>query len=264
MAGPSLYVLPISGGKVKDLGVAAEYIVSIRDGLITFFTADSKLMIAPLDVAKQTVGTPVAVESGLVNGSEAGLADNGTLLMFAGEARTTMELVDERGNGTPIAGGASSTTMMYPRFSPDGKRVIFRRLYDDRKEEIWWQPYVRSGPAAPLQVGVPTQRIISEGIVSPDGAWLVYCILADATGRDIWYRRLRGDTTSQPFEATPPPTKRCRASPPTGDGARTCRTRVAHRRCSCAPSPAPAAARRSPPAAALSRCGPPTASACSI
>jgi serine/threonine-protein kinase len=251
VAGPNLYALPITGGEVKDLGVAAERIVAVRDGVIAFVTADGKLMVAPVDAAKRSIGTAVAVETGLISGSEAGIADNGTLVMFAGESRTTMELVDERGNGTPITGGSVAATMMYPRlspdgnrvavsvssrmgigldfridvidiaagtttrltgdtasdrpeWSPDGKRVIFRRLYDDRREEIWWQPYDRSGPATPLQVGTPAQQhLLAEGLVSPDGTWFVYRTLSDATGRDIWYRRLSGDTTPKPFEATP-------------------------------------------------------------
>jgi serine/threonine-protein kinase len=253
VTGISAFILPVKGGEVKDLGVAAESIVGIVDGLLYFVTSDGKLMAAPLDLDAQTLGTAVTLESGIVAGSQASLSANGTLLMFSGEVRTALELVDERGNGTPIAGvgaaTATATAMMFPRFSPDGKRaavaysdragsalnyrlnvidiaagtttrltgdtasdrpewspdgtrVIYRRLYDDRREELWWQPFDRSGPPEPLQRPQGTQRLIAEGMVSPDGASLIYRTLADATGRDIWYRALRGDTTPKPFEVT--------------------------------------------------------------
>ena len=250
VAGPSTYVVPVTGGEVKDLGVAAESIVGLDGDQLFVLTADGKLLAARLDLRAQTLGPAVTLESGLIPGSSATLSANGTLLMFTGDSRTQLDLVDERGNSTPLTNGGGATSMMFPRFSPDGKRVavaasdrigmsinfrlniidiaagtttrltgdtasdrpewspdgrrvIFRRLYDDRREEIWWQPYDRSGPPEPLQRGAGAQRLIAEGMVSPDGASLIYRILADATGRDIWYRALRGDTTPKPFEVTP-------------------------------------------------------------
>ena len=250
VAGPSAYMLPVTGGEVKDLGIAAEAIVGLDGDLLFVVTADRKLMAARLDLSAQTLGSATTLESGLIPGSAATLSANGTLLMFTGDSRTQLDLVDEGGRGTPITEASGSTSMMFPRFSPDGKRVavaaserigmgvnyrlniidiaagtttrltgdtasdrpewspdgrrvIFRRLYDDRREEIWWQPYDRSGPPEPLQQGAGAQRLIAEGMISPDGASLLYRILADATGRDIWYRALRGDTTPKPFEVTP-------------------------------------------------------------
>lgn len=250
VAGPNAYMLPVTGGEVKDLGVAAQAIVGLDGDLLFFMTADQKLMAARVDLRAQTLGPATTLESGLITGSAAALSANGTLLMFTGDSRTQLDLVDERGVGTPITEASGALNMMFPRLSPDGKRVavaaserigmgvnsrvniidiaagtttrltgdtvsdrpewspdgtrvIFRRFYDDRREELWWQPYDRSGPPEPLQTGAGSQRLIAEGMVSPDGASLIYRTVADTTGRDIWYRALRGDTTPKPFEVTP-------------------------------------------------------------
>ena len=250
VAGPNAYMLPVTGGEVKDLGVAAQAIVGLDGDLLFFMTADQKLMAARVDLRAQTLGPATTLESGLITGSAAALSANGTLLMFTGDSRTQLDLVDERGVGTPITEASGALNMMFPRLSPDGKRVavaaserigmgvnsrvniidiaagtttrltgdtvsdrpewspdgtrvIFRRFYADRREELWWQPYDRSGPPEPLQTGAGSQRLIAEGMVSPDGASLIYRTVADTTGRDIWYRALRGDTTPKPFEVTP-------------------------------------------------------------
>jgi serine/threonine-protein kinase len=249
VAGPSAYMVSTAGGEVKDLGVAAESVVGLANGQLYLLTADGRIMAAPVDLSTQTLGAAVTLEAGLVSGSIASMSATGSLLMFTGESRTQLELVDERGNGAPIAAIGGGTTMMFPRFSPDGKRiavaasertgtslnyrinvidvasgtttrltgdtasdrpewspdgkrVMYRRLYGDRREELWWQPYDRSGPPSPLQTSNGGQRIIAEGVMSPDGASLVFRTLADATGRDIWMRSLAGDTTPKPFEVT--------------------------------------------------------------
>jgi len=85
-----------------------------------------------------------------------------------------------------------------PEWSPDGSRVLFRRL--GATEDLWWQPFDRSSPPSLLQRD-PAARV-AEGVLSPDGRWLVYRTLGQKTGRDIWYRAMTGDTTPRPFEVT--------------------------------------------------------------
>ncbi len=64
-----------------------------------------------------------------------------------------------------------------PEWSPDGKQVIYRyngggRASDKFNRGLWTQPVDGSGPAAKLWevTGDP----INEGLISPDGKWLVY------------------------------------------------------------------------------------------
>jgi Tol biopolymer transport system component len=88
-----------------------------------------------------------------------------------------------------------------PEWTPDGKRLIYRRI-DSGREELWWQPFDRSQPAERLQPMRGIDRI-AEGVLSPDSRWLLFRTLSLSTGRDIWYRALAGDTTPRPFEVTP-------------------------------------------------------------
>jgi Tol biopolymer transport system component len=249
LAGPSAYAVPINGGEIQDLGVAAETIIGIRDDLLLYVTVDGRLMAASIDLRTFKLGTPTAIETRLIPGSSAALSANGALVMITGASSTQLELVDEHGNGTPIGALANTTARIgFPRFSPDGtrialsstdradaaaaisildiasgtttrlttdgafdrpewspdgKRVLFRRLFDESAhEEIWWQPFDRSAAAEPLQRQTGKEER-SEGLLSPDGKWLMYRTLAPQTGRDIWYRAMSGDTTSKPFEVTP-------------------------------------------------------------
>jgi Tol biopolymer transport system component len=80
-------------------------------------------------------------------------------------------------------------------WTPDGKRLIFR---SDRNgtEELWWQRADGGQPAESLFTGPsPTP----EGVISPDGAYLVYRLNDRKTGRDLWFRRLSGDPNPTPI-----------------------------------------------------------------
>jgi len=251
MAGPSLYVVPIEGGEVRDLGVAAELVIGMRNNVLLYLTAEGVLMAAPLDPRSLKLGPSTVVEAQIASGSSPALSDDGTLVFFRGAAESRLELVDERGIGTPVIDPATGPrAVQFPRFSPDGKRVavttpdrqgdatnslnavsiidiasgtttpltsgfmadrpewspdgqrvLFRRS-ENGTEAIWWQRYDRSEPASVLQQTTGEQRYVSEGLLSPSGEYLLFRTLSNKTGRDIWYRAMRGDTTPKPFEMT--------------------------------------------------------------
>ncbi len=80
-------------------------------------------------------------------------------------------------------------------WTPDGKRLLFRT---DRNgtEQLWWQRADASQPAESLFTGPsPTP----EGVVSPDGSYLVYRLNDRKNGRDLWFRRLNGDPSPTPI-----------------------------------------------------------------
>ncbi len=252
MAGPSLFVVPIAGGEVRDLGIAAELLVGIHNNFLVYLTADGVLMAAALDARSLTLGPSTAVEAQITPNSRPALAENGTLVSFRGASESRLELIDERGIGTPVIDPAAGPrAVQFPRFSPDGKRiavttperrgdggeslnavsiidigsgtitpltsgfmsdrpewspdgqrVLFRR-FGNGKEELWWQRFDRSESETALQQATGVQRFVAEGLLSPNGEYLLFRTLSDKNGRDIWYRAMRGDTTPKPFEVTP-------------------------------------------------------------
>jgi Tol biopolymer transport system component len=80
-------------------------------------------------------------------------------------------------------------------WTPDGKRVVFRSSVG-QGVELRWQAADRSSAAVTLQ---PSARgfQLNEGVVSPNGEWLVFRVFGQNNPMDVWYRRMSGDTTTQ-------------------------------------------------------------------
>src|SRR5207237_4069750 len=84
-----------------------------------------------------------------------------------------------------------------PEWTPDGTRVLFRSDRA-RRSALWWRAADLSGPPQPLLVSEKSDYF--EGVISPDGANLIYQL--DTAGADVWYRHLTGDTTPKPIAAS--------------------------------------------------------------
>ena len=103
-------------------------------------------------------------------------------------------------SGTPIRITNAGTLNDRPEWSPDGKRVLYRSDRSGRPG-IWWEPADQSAPSTALEAG--PQHAYFEGVISPDGKYLVYQMDdAGAEQADVMYRALAGDTTSHPVAAT--------------------------------------------------------------
>ena len=86
-----------------------------------------------------------------------------------------------------------------PEWSGDGRRVLFRSTRS--RSSLWIVPADHSGPETELQgrSGVT----INEGILSPDGKWLVYRVSGGGQVQDFWFRSMSGDTTARPLIVSP-------------------------------------------------------------
>ncbi|WP_353265882.1 protein kinase [Gemmatimonas sp.] len=196
----------VGSPKPLESGISAGSHASLSpSGTLTMLTGSSKWSLEIVDERGNGVPIGEPVDQSL---SFPRLSPDGKRIAVSASVREGTSL-NVGINIVDIASGTSTrlTSGMYadrPEWTPDGKRVLFRRLYAERREEIWWQPYDRSATAEPLQTYTGDgARFMAEGLISPNGEYLLYRILAGVSGRDIWYRALTGDTNSKVFEATP-------------------------------------------------------------
>ena len=94
-----------------------------------------------------------------------------------------------------------------PEWTADGRRVGYA---SSRSQGFWWQPV--DGSATPTQLQAAADPI-REGVFTRDGSALVYRTDNPANSRDIWLRRLTGDSTPVPLLVTLNDDKQPRPSP---------------------------------------------------
>jgi serine/threonine-protein kinase len=94
-----------------------------------------------------------------------------------------------------------------PEWTADGRRVGYA---SSRAQGFWWQPV--DGSATPTQLQAAADPI-REGVFTRDGSALVYRTDNPANSRDIWLRRLTGDSTPVPLLVTLNDDKQPRPSP---------------------------------------------------
>lgn len=95
-------------------------------------------------------------------------------------------------------------------WTPASDRVVCRAQSGTDRAILAWQTPYGSGV---LDTRHADERSsVWEGVVSPNGEWLLLR-LGTGTGADLRYRRLSGDTTSQPLVATPASESDARFSP---------------------------------------------------
>jgi len=183
------------------------------------------------------VADPVGIDT-VSSSARAALSGNGTFVYQKGSVTSELVLADARGTGQAIIpgvraysfprfspdgkkiafterSGAGSDIWTYDlaqktlakitnttavandrsEWTSDSKRLLFRSTREGIG--LWSMPIDQS--AAPSKVQVTPGLLIHEGVLSPDGRWLVYRSSLGTSGQDLWYRALAGDSTPKPL-----------------------------------------------------------------
>ncbi|HKH92220.1 MAG TPA: protein kinase [Gemmatimonadaceae bacterium] len=213
------------------LGIEARRAFAFIDGRLLYTSADGlAIMAVRLDVERrQVVGSPVVVwDVPAGDLQSASLTDNGTLLYLRRPTINALVRVDSTGAARPLLSGAKGS-FMYPRLSPDGKRVAVQSTTADARFDVWtydvatgspnrlttdgralhptWTPdgrrivfmaSERRGLKSQPADGSASAELVkgSEGAfapdITPDGTAAVYQLLTAGIGYTMWSDRLDG------------------------------------------------------------------------
>ncbi len=200
LTGP-LAIAPLDLGRSTPaphvlLGIEARRAIAFVDDRLLYTSADGRaIMAVPLDVKHQrTSGQPVAVLLDSSGNLETGaLADNGSLLYLRRPRTNAIVLVDA--NGGVHAGGIANPEgpFMYPRLSPDGKRVAVQ-VSSALGEDIWLYD---------IASGTPT-RLTTTGRAlhptwTPDGRRIVFMV---AGTRGLISQSVENSVAAEPLPGT--------------------------------------------------------------
>ncbi len=179
--------LAVAGGAVADPGPTRLLMQpAIGPKAIAFVYADD-LWVAELDGSY-----PRRLTSDIGSESSPVFSPDGTLIAFSAQYDGNTDVYT-----IPTSGGSPTRLTTHPGtdtvrgFTPDGKSVLFssaRNVYSSRHQQLF---------TVPLSGGMPTQLPIPWGFeasYSPDGAYIAYTPVRDATAQ---WKNYRGGTHSR-------------------------------------------------------------------
>ncbi|AHG88572.1 protein kinase [Gemmatirosa kalamazoonensis] len=177
------------------LGVTARHAIAFVDGWLLYSSADGlAIMAVRLDVRHQRiVGQPVRVLEESAGSVETGaLADDGTLLYVRKPRTNSLVLVDSAGAVHALLPGTRGS-FMYPRFSPDGKRVAVQAVTGDGGNDVWVYDVATQTPAQLTTTGRALHPTWT-----PDGRRIVFMVPL----RGLMSQRVDGSAAATPIVGT--------------------------------------------------------------
>ena len=239
-ASVGLGVASVETGRSAALGVAGVSAIGMIGDALIYAAADGSVMGVRMDLANlRTAGEamPLGEQVSIVAGgvARAALSRDGTLVYQRGATVGQLSVLDS--SGALLATLGEPETSTHPRFSADGRRVavsfdgdvwiydlgsatpmrltsgarndrpewsadgqrVLFRTTRDGADALWWQPADGSGSAERL---LRLDNGPQEGVVSPDGKWLIVRTIGTTTKRDVHYRAMSEDTTLNPIAAS--------------------------------------------------------------
>jgi eukaryotic-like serine/threonine-protein kinase len=235
-----LGVASVETGRAATLSVIGVTAIGMIGDALIYARPDGVVMGIRMDLANlRTVGDaiPLGEQVSIVAGgvARAALSRSGTLIYQRGATLGQLNVLDS--SGALLATLGEPETSTHPRFSPDGRRVavsfdgdvwiydlgsatpmrltsgarndrpewsadgqrVLFRTTRDGADALWWQAADGStGPERLLRLDNGPQ----EGVITPDGKWLVVRTIGTTTKRDVRYRAMSGDTTLHPIAAS--------------------------------------------------------------
>ncbi len=228
-------------------------VLGLIAGAVVYVRADGALMAAPFNSGTLAIGTSIQVgDSIAVRGwdAAAALASNGTLLYQEGGSAAQLVRVDMQGVATPLVD--SVRPYVHPRFSPDGRRLVFevtgvagadvwvsdlvskalqrvtnggvndrpewspdgkRVMYSTAHERPYELWWQPIDGSAPMTKVLGVADEIREGLITPDGKSVVYRIDTRTRNRDVLMVPLEGDHKPVPLLTSIYDEKEPRVSP---------------------------------------------------
>ena len=155
----AIAVADIPSGKHHVLVDDAMYPRYSRSGHLLYVTTDRKLMVVPFDQNSMKItGQPtVLVEGmrlGLLGSADLAVSATGTLVYAtgAGEGKWEVVWVTRDGKARPVDPDWSSSALLFPSLSPDGKWLAVARSATTEPINIWIKRLDR-GPSINLTLG---------------------------------------------------------------------------------------------------------------
>jgi serine/threonine-protein kinase len=185
-----LAVLDLSTGEVKRLGLAGTSPRYVSTGHLIYAADDGSVRGVPFDATSlEVTGSPMPlVEDVVVKNTGAanfGISDHGRLAYALGVggrgAPRSLVWVDRRGREEPLGDAWPPDQYLYPRFSPDGTRVVLAVAENaedtSTPSDLWVLDLARAGSRTRITFG-GNPRFFP--VWSPDGSQVAF---ADEGGR---------------------------------------------------------------------------------
>jgi Tol biopolymer transport system component len=168
----SLASANMKSGEITRFEIPALSVLGVSDGKLIFVTANGTLNTVPYTPGAKTIsGQPTQVGTSVLirntGAADAALSQNGTLIYQSTMADAQLGWVDPRGGFTPIVNEARP--YMYPRLSPDGRRIALT-IGSGPRSDVWIHDIASGTPMRLTTAGNQNER----AEWSPDNKRVLY------------------------------------------------------------------------------------------
>ena len=172
LSGLRIAVLSLSRKSGKVLDLPGTYPLGFVDGQVVYGNTTNTVLAAPVDLdAGKVTGPGVPIETGVIvgatGGAKAALSPVGTFVFLGGARESQMLSADMRGATQPLL--PDPRAYLYPRFSPDGRRLAVT-IASGTRSDVWLFDFASRTPQRLTTIGSNNER----AEWSPDGKRVLF------------------------------------------------------------------------------------------